>query len=254
MRTYEGRSPFRGRSSCDTCQRKLGIDDLVPIVSYFLVRGQCRTCRAPLTIQYPLVEFATGILFVVAYASIFPSGFINVTVLEIGEMGRLWFFLAVIIILFVYDWRWMVVPVVPTLVFAAIAYFLNNLFYSATAECVSLAPCIMQSGWFQYALAGGIGALFYFAQYALSRGTWVGSGDIYLGLLFGIMTGYPGILIVLFFAYMIGAAISVFLMLFFGYGRKSAVPFGPFLAAGTAIVLLYQDSLMAFIENNFYAF
>jgi len=224
MRSYEGRSPFRGRSKCDACERKLGIADLVPIFSYLFVRGKCRTCSVPLTIQYPLVEFASGILFVLAYTRIFPYGFINAGIGDIAELIRLWFFLAVIIILFVYDWRWMVVPVIPTLVFAAIAFFVNSFQLSAFS--------------FQYVLAAGIGALFFLAQYVVSRGRWVGSGDIYLGLLFGMMVGYPGIVIVLFLSYMIGAIGSVVLMLFFGYTRKSAVPFGPFLAAAAAIVLI----------------
>ncbi|MBI4250466.1 prepilin peptidase [Candidatus Uhrbacteria bacterium] len=253
MRSYEGRSPFRGRSQCDACERKLGIADLIPIFSYLLVRGKCRTCSVPLTIQYPLVEFAAGILFVLAYTRIFPYGFINAGIGDIAELIRLWFFLAVIIILFVYDWRWMVVPVIPTLLFATTAYFLNSPFLVSTEPCSSFFSCTLQVGWAQYLFAGSIGALFFFAQYAVSRGRWVGSGDIYLGLLFGMMTGYPGILIVLFLSYMIGSLVSVVLMIFFGYTRKSAVPFGPFLAAATALVALYHDSLLSFIQYYFYA-
>ncbi|MBI2484204.1 prepilin peptidase [Candidatus Uhrbacteria bacterium] len=252
MRTYEGRSPIRGRSKCDACQRVLGIRDLIPIFSYIIVRGTCRTCSAPLTIQYPLVECAAGVLFAMSYAIVFPHGFFAVGIGDIVELTRLWFFLAVIIILFVYDWRWMVVPVIPTLVFAGIAYVLNGSFFQSAAECSSFVACAMNIGFLHYLVAGLVGALFFFVQYAISGGRWVGSGDIYLGLLFGFMVGYPGILAVLFFAYMIGAIASIVLMLFFGYGRKSAVPFGPFLAAATAIVLLAHDPLMRFIEHAFY--
>lgn len=252
MRSYEGRSPFRGRSKCDTCQRTLGIGDLIPIISYLVVRGKCRTCSARLTIQYPLVELATGVLFALAYWRIFPDGFTTASMADIGELVRLWLFLAVIIILFVYDWRWMVVPVIPTLIFAVVAYFFNVSLSANSVACGSVVSCLFQVSWTHYLIAGLIGALFFFIQYALSRGAWVGSGDIYLGFLFGAMTGYPGIVIVLFCSYMIGAIASIVLMIFFGYGRKSAVPFGPFLAAASALVLLFQEPLVSFIQNNFY--
>ncbi len=257
LRTKRGISPMSGRSSCEKCERKLTTLDLIPVLSFLVLRAKCRSCSAPLTLQYPLVEAATGILFVIAYSNIFPLGVVGVefTATKLIDLFGVWVFLAVLIVLFVYDFRWFLVPmniVVPAIVFA---YLFNSIYHSSSiAPCFSafFAPCALQISWIQYALASAIGGFFFYAQYALSRGRWVGEGDMYLGLLIGAMVGFPMVLAALFIAYMVGATASVFLLTVFRYTMKSAVPFGPFLAIGTAVVLLFNEPLVLIIQKLFY--
>lgn len=256
LRTKKGASAMRGRSACEKCERKLTAGDLIPILSFVILRGKCRSCSTALTLQYPLVEAGTGILFVLAYVSLFPSGITTQTfaITQFINLMALMFFLGVLIVLFVYDLRWFLVPmniVVPAIVFA---YLFNSIYHSSSIACIgAFTPsCLLQISWIQYAFAALLGGLFFYAQYIVSRGTWVGEGDIYLGLLVGAMVGFPMVLVALFIAYMIGAFVSLFLILGFRFTMKSAVPFGPFLAIGAALVLLFHDPLILIIQKLFY--
>lgn len=256
LRTKRGTSPMRGRSACEKCERKLSAGDLIPILSFLVLRGKCRSCSVPLTLQYPLVEAGTGILFAIAYTNTFPSGVIGASVTASAAINliSLWVFLAVLIVLFVYDLRWFLVPmniVVPAIVFV---YLFNSIYHSSSISCLNAftPSCVLQISWIQYALAALIGGFFFYAQYIVSRGAWVGEGDIYLGLLIGAMVGYPMVLVALFIAYMIGAAISVLLLTIFRYTMKSAVPFGPFLAIGAMAVLLFENPIQQILQKLFY--
>ncbi len=220
FRVHDGEPVLRGRSKCRSCEEHLGARDLVPVLSYLALRGRCRRCKAVISWQYPLVELVTGILFVLAYAH---AGW---TV----EFVRDAIFVSFLIIIFVYDLRHMLIIdrfTIPAMIFAVIV----NLW-------LGIVPA-----W--SVLAGGLVlAAFFWIQFLVSRGTWVGGGDIRMGALMGFMLGVEYGLIALFFAYMLGAIVSVGLLVTGKVNRKTPIPFGTFLSVATLMALFAGSAIV----------
>ncbi|MBI4435602.1 prepilin peptidase [Candidatus Uhrbacteria bacterium] len=220
FRTNEGGSVARGRSRCRACKGLIGVGDLVPVVSYLLLRGRCRSCKSVISWQYPAVEIATAVLFVVAYR------------LGGGELVvlRNWVFVSYLVLIFVYDLRYMLIIdqfTIPAMIFAIIL----NLWLGVMPAWSVLAGGAVLSG-------------FFWIQFALSKGTWVGGGDIRMGALMGFMLGLQHGLVALFIAYVLGAVVGLAMMASGKATRKTAVPFGSFLAVGTVVVLFVGRPLI----------
>lgn len=238
-----GESVLRGRSYCTACRHVLCAKDLIPLVSFFVLRKACRYCKEPISWRYPVIEAVCGILFVLAYIRFVqgvPEGLLysaaaGQNIHEIGILVRDWFFFSVLLVLFVYDLRWTLLPDIVTLPAIGIGFALQ--FFLFPDQII----------W--YLIAALVGAGFFGVQYIISRGSWIGGGDIRLGGLMGVMLGWPDILLALFIAYIVGAAVALTLLALKLKNRKSAIPFGPFLAGATVLVLLYGDSLFALIRT-----
>lgn len=218
LRTRAGTSFVRGRSHCTACRRTLGGWELIPILGFFLVRGHCRTCKTKLSFQYPLVEAVSGLLFVSAAIVWLVSGF-----------SWLWFarplVAAVFLVLIsVYDAKYGELPdrftVPAALIFAALGLWVTH----DPASVVFGA--LIGAGWF------GI-------QYFVSRGKWVGDGDIFLGAALGALLGFPTIVVGLGMAYITASFFVIPLLLTKRMTGKSRLPFGPFLALGAWLALLF---------------
>lgn len=216
---------FLGRSRCTICKKMIHWHDNIPIVSYLWLCGKCRFCRKKIAIQYPLVELAAGILFVLAYLQLSVICHAPFAI----ELIRLWFFIAVLIVIFVYDLRWYLILDKITVPAMMVAFVLN---------------LWLGLSWSNLLLSGIIGGGFFLLQYVVSRGRWIGGGDIRLGALMGLMLGYPLILIALMLAYMLGGAVAIPLLI---SGRRQfgdKLPFGTFLALATVITLLYGERIL----------
>lgn len=219
-------SAWRGRSFCPNCKKPLSWYELIPLVSYLIQLGHCRGCKQKIDWQYPAVELATGLLFVL--------GIMNQ---ELGiRVLIVWYLLSVLVVLFVYDLRFGLVPdrvALPAILIALALQFHNSYFIIHNSLVVS-----------GYALAGVvIGSLFFAVQYYLSKGRWLGAGDIRIGALMGAMLGWPHILVGLVVSYMLGGLVGVALL---ATGRKKfgqTVPLGTFLTVGTAIIFLYGEQI-----------
>lgn len=250
-RLHEGTSVLVGRSRCPTCKTSLSWRDLVPLLSYLLLGGACRTCKAAISPQYPLVEVGTAALFLITYA-VFrlnaPEGILGAFfgVSPPGDVAvliRNFFFVAVLMVIFVYDFRWYLIPDVVTLPAIGVA-FIANLFLLHPVTCSGTGPaCIFAIPFLNLALAAMIAGGFFLAQYGISGGKWIGGGDIRLGFLMGAMLGFPGVLVALFFSYMFGSIIGLALIAVKKKQRGSEIPFGPFLTVATALVLLFGNDL-----------
>ena len=213
-RLETGGSFLKGRSFCPHCKHKLSWLDLIPVLGFVFLQGKCRYCGKKISLQYPLVELATGFLFVLAF---WHFGF--------GISLIPWLFvLSSLIAIFVYDLKHYIIP--DSLVFAAIvvaAVFNFNLL----------------------ALLSALGAAgFFLAIVLISRGKWMGVGDIKLAFLMGLMLSWPAILLALFLAFSIGAIIGLGLMAVGRKTFKSEVPFGPFLVIGTFIALFWGEIII----------
>ncbi|MBI4812219.1 prepilin peptidase [Candidatus Falkowbacteria bacterium] len=252
-----------GRSYCPKCRAQIKWYDNIPLLSFIILRGKCRSCGQTISWQYPLVELLAGILFVAAFfikaQKLFVSDyeFLIFNFKFLIEVVRDWFLIAAMIVIFVYDLRWYLILDIVTLPSAAILLVLN-----LTPVVLSCPSCFDWLSWptsfqwlcFQcgnqfpnlwlYLISGIIGGSFFLLQFIISRGRWIGGGDIRLGLLIGLALGWPGVLMAIFLAYFMGSIVGLGLI---AAGKKrwgSAVPFGVFLSTATIIVLFFGEEIV----------
>ena len=226
-RLHEGTSVLVGRSKCTSCSNTLAWKDLVPLISYLLLGGRCRTCTASISLQYPLVEVTTALLFLFAYGVYrlnAPEGllgaFFGVSAMRDALAFILnLFFLSVLVVIFVYDFRWYLIPDIVTIPTIVIGFLLSG-FLLSPSPCVGVGVhCLLSNPWINLLFAALIAGGFFLAQYGISGGRWIGGGDIRLGFLMGVMVGFPGVLAALFFAYMFGSIIGLTLI---AIGKRNA--------------------------------
>jgi len=231
------RKSMMERSCCPKCNHVLGVKDLIPLVSFFWQKGKCRYCQKKISWQYPVVELITGIffvlIFVINFKIIFFNEFQNFQFLIITLRDL--FFVSVMIIIFVYDLKY--------------GYILDRVTLPAILVGLIL-NLILGITWQNLILAVGIGGGFFLVQFLISKGRWIGGGDIRMGALLGVFLGWPQILVALFFSYILGAIIGVGLIIFKKKTWKSEIPFGVFLAIGAIISLFFGEQILA----NYLAF
>ena len=223
-------SVLSGRSMCPHCRRQLGAGDLIPLLSWLWLRGRCRYCKKPIGWQYPLVELLTGAVFAVSYY-FWPGG-----VRSAADWAELAVWLAVavgLIALAVYDARWQLLP--------------NRILYPTALVAVAGRAAyiaFVQEGKGEALLGWGlsvaVAAGLFFVLYELSRGAWIGFGDVRLGLITGsVLAGPLESLAMIFVAAVLGLMAAVPGILSGNTRLKSKIPFGPFLIAATFVMLLF---------------
>lgn len=229
-----------GRSICPNCRHRLAAKDLIPIFSWLALRGRCRYCHKPISWQYPLVEFMTAVLFITSY--VFwpqsldsPENIINFAV---------WLAcLAGFVALIVYDIRYLILPnkiIFPLLGLSA----LGVLFESAITS--NLEPITSA------ALGAAIGGGLFYLLFQVSKGAWIGGGDVKLGFLLGILVGGPlSALLMLFIASFLGTVYSLPLILTKKVKPKAKIPFGPFLIVAAIVVQLFGTDITDWYLNYF---
>ena len=242
----ENNESFRGRSWCPNCKKKLSWFDLIPLFSFLILKGRCRHCKLAISIQYPLVELSTGLLFLLITSHWSPiSSFYG-----LGGLFFFWLVSCFLLIIFVYDLKHLIIPdkiVYPGIVIA----FLYQLFGIFDLGFVSdfgfsisdLKP--LANSFLAALLVSG----FFLAIVLISRGKWMGVGDVKLAFLMGLLLGFPGILVALFVAFFAGAIIGLGLIAFGKKSLKAEVPFGPFLVIGTFAQLLWGDEIIIWYFN-----
>lgn len=237
IRSETRESIFKGRSSCPYCKKKLNWFELIPILSFLIQKGKCKGCKKRISIQYPLVEFFTGLIFVLiaAYGLDFTLyGLINIVFLII--------FSCFLIIIFTYDLKHYLVP--DKIIYPAIVITLiYDIYISLMVGDWSLLSSSI--------IAALIAAGFFLFLILISKGKWMGMGDLKIGILIGLFFGLPQFFIVLFLAFLIGAIVSIILLVLKKKTLKSEIPFGPFLSGATFIVLFLGVGLIRWYLDLF---
>ncbi len=214
-----GQDITKGRSHCDHCKRTLSWYELVPVVSWIIQLGKSRCCKKRLSFQYPLVELITGFVFVQLYVLFFSTPLLFIAYCCISMA---------IIVLFGTDLKFELLPT-PLLVLWGIGIVLR--FIAIHPSATELL--------YVYGIPSFIAGLFFFFLWFFSKGRAMGDGDIWLAILIGLVTGYPGIIIALYIAFLTGAAVGVILILGRLKTLKSHIPFGPFLLFGMIVEQLW---------------
>ena len=236
-RLHAKRDWVKERSECPHCHHVLGPLDLVPVLSWVFLRGKCRYCHKPIP-DSPLVELALPALFIFSYL-LWPLPLEGVGLYDFV----FWLvFLVGFMALAVYDLKWFLLP--DYIVFPLIAL--------AAAQLVGRV--VIFGGSWRDLVSGLIGAAvmsgMFYIIYVISKGAWIGFGDVKLALVLGALAGgaVPSLL-VLFVASVIGTAASLPLVLAGKANRKSHLPFGPMLIAGLVVVVLFGQAMIDWYTN-----
>jgi leader peptidase (prepilin peptidase)/N-methyltransferase len=231
-------SIINGRSICPNCKHKLASIDLIPVISWLSLRGKCRYCHKSISSQYPLVELAMAILFILSYA-FWPQ---PVSGIEAVEFAIWLVLLTGLFALFIYDLKWQILPsriLYPLLAIAALLALINII--NSGEPFTALV-----SLFFSVLIGGGL----FFVIYQVSGGKWIGGGDVRLGWLLGLIAGTPAkSVLVIFLAAILGSLLSIPLLATKRLKRTSTLPFGPFLITGLILVEFFGTQIVNWYFN-----
>jgi len=235
-------SILKGRSMCPNCRHPLNWHDLIPVLSWVSLKGRCRYCGKPISRQYPAVELATGFIFALSYIFWAYNPSFNGQWLLLAT----WLSASVgLMALAIYDIRWMLLPnkiIYPTLAVAAA----GRAAYLAVFE-----PRPGHAVWL-WALSIAIASGVFYILYIVSRGRWIGFGDVRLGLITGTLLADPyKSLGMIFVASLLGTLFVLPHLITNKKTMASKTPYGPFLIAATGIFVIFGDSLINWYKNLF---
>ncbi len=222
------------RSQCVHCHHKLAAYDLIPILSWLSLSGKCRYCKKPISKQYPLVELAVTALFVGSYL-FWPYALIDPVS---WALFALWLIAGVMLaILFVYDLKWLLLP--DKVVFPLIGVGLITVILKLVTAQDIVATLL--NTFFAVLILSGI----YLVVFIWSKGSWIGFGDVKLGLALALLLGdWQLALLALFLANLIGCIVVIPAMAQNKLKRTAHIPFGPFLIAGFIIAGIFGPDLI----------
>jgi len=212
------------RSHCPTCKKMIRFYDNIPLISYLLLRGRCRYCKGPISLQYPLVEGIT------ALSSLF-------LIIKFGPSLSYLFYFA--------------------FVAALIAITVIDLYHQIIPDGISLpgigvgllASLVIPQITFFNSLMGillGGGSLFLVAtlyEWIFKR-EGMGGGDVKLLAMIGAFLGWKAVILTILLSSLIGSITGILIMILKGKDFKYAIPFGPFLSMGAVIALFYGENLI----------
>lgn len=222
---------FTSRSHCPKCLKQLAWYDLVPFISFIILKTKCRYCRAPISWQYPIVELATSIILALSY-----------WYLVVQQNMSIWAFLPLIITLgalivcFVYDAQTMTLPleiIIVGSVFTLISY-------------------LVRFDWLQFSggLAGAlvmaaVPAIIIFIGQTFFKKEVMGVGDIFLAASIGLILNFQLGILAMMISFILGGIISIILILMkkIQLGRSEKIAFGPFLIASAFVVLFWGQKI-----------
>lgn len=221
-------------SRCPSCNNPIQPRDNIPLLSYILLRGRCRLCKAKISIKYPLVEFLNAVLYVIVLWRFGPdfSWFLLIYFI----------FLSSLIVITFIDLECQIIPDGITLPGIPLA-----LIFGATIfpDPFSRADLLGFNASIKGLLVGG--GLFYIIRIlgtVVFKKEAMGMGDVKMMAMVGGVLGWKGVILTTFLGSLLGSIIGVSLIIIKGRQWGSKIPFGPYLALGTILSLLLGQELL----------
>jgi prepilin signal peptidase PulO-like enzyme (type II secretory pathway) len=228
-----------GRSGCMSCQSQLTWYELIPVLSFLGLGGRCRSCKVKISIQYPLVELMTGIVFALLFLK-----FSDQTGLVIGGQSLLMFCIAcayyafvfsLLIVLATYDLRHKIIPDILSIILAVVA-FVGLFCFDHTGSGMFY---LHQPSLWDF-LSGLLISLLFALFWLVSSGSWMGLGDAKLAVGLGWLLGFSQMLSATVLSFWSGAIIGIGLLIFSRkHGMKTEIPFAPYLVFGTFLSFIF---------------
>ena len=210
-----GQSLIYPPSHCTKCNHKLGILELIPIISYVFLRGKCKCCGQKVSCFYPIFEFFSGLLFMIFYLIFGYSIDLIISLI----------FISMLLVIIISDYQTYIIPDEVLI----------------TSIILLIIPIILKSGFNGLLVALLNGAISFTIMFLLKKlGDFMfkkdsmGGGDIKLMFVFGMVLGYQASILSIFVASIIGLPIS---LIFLNKSKNHEIPFGPFLAISAMILL-----------------
>lgn len=224
-RLPKNKSVIYGRSYCDYCKHILGWLDLIPVVSFFILKRRCRYCSHPISWQYPIVELSTGLLYLFVYQR------------SVNLIPLIYFLIVIsgLFVIFMTDLKYRIIPD-QVLILLILVTFLFDIYFGRSMLA-------------NYFISGLLMFLFFLMLVFITGGKGMGLGDVKFSFYMGFLLGFPKILIAFYLAFLTGAVISIILVLARKKSMKSTIAFGPFLALATFISLIYGQGLWVIFKR-----
>lgn len=233
LRLYWQESFISGRSYCDYCREKLSFWELIPVIGFLLLRGKCRSCKKPISLQYPLIEILSGLIWFSSFYFWRSWG-----QLDIMSVGFSILIFSLLLSVSVYDFKFSLIPdkiVVPAIVLT----FVYNIFLAVrSGEWVFSFIYPIFAG----LLFGGFFAMLFFG----SGGKWIGFGDVKLMVLIGLMLGVFKGFLAIFLAFISASIFALFFLVLKRKTLKSQMVFGPFLAFALFVLYFFSSQILNF--------
>lgn len=224
-RVPRGGSIIRPPSACPACGTRLRACDNIPVLGYLFLRGKCRYCAAPISARYPIVEILSGVLPVLLF-------------IRFGASAPFFVFWPLSCVLLVISFIDLDLRIIP-----------DRVTLPGIVVGIIIAPLVGLTG-FWGSLIGvvvGGGALYLIGvlgEFFLKKES-MGGGDVKLAAMLGAFMGWKLVLVALFVAFFVGALIGVIVMARKPKDWDSSLPFGPFIALGAVLALLWGESALA---------
>jgi leader peptidase (prepilin peptidase)/N-methyltransferase len=218
-RLPEGKSIIVPGSYCRSCSAPIRPWDNIPLLSYLLLRGQCRHCRESITFRYPFVEFLSSVLYILVWYKLGLSLLFILYALLTSSL----------LVIALIDFDHKIIPNSITLPGMLIGLGLS-------LWALPITPLNSLIG----LLAGG---LFFYLVALISKGG-MGGGDIKLIAMIGAFLGWQGVFFTILVGALVGSVVGLGLMSMGKKGRRDKIPFGPFLALGAILFILLGDNLI----------
>jgi leader peptidase (prepilin peptidase)/N-methyltransferase len=228
-RLPRGISIVHPRSRCGACGHPVRPYDNVPVLAWLILRGRCRDCRSPISPRYPTIELAGGLSMLVAIFA-FPR--------PIESLVAAWMLFSLLAVFFI-DLDCRIIP--------------DEISLGGTALGLVLSPWTIGLGESLAAAAVGAAGLFLLGRiYERARGRpGMGLGDVKLAAMLGAFLGFPGLLLTILLASLVGSGVGLALMAFRRADGATALPFGSFLAPAAMAVLLFGSRIWSWYVGLF---
>lgn len=241
-----------GRSHCPHCNKTLRFFELIPILSFFILRGKCARCKSPLSLAYPMGELATALSFATIpgiVMKVFPGSLLDWTAWGIAAVIAAAF--ASLIVAALVDLRLFIIPDeihYILIILAVVSGFLMAPHFGpargAYTGGYSLIFGFHDTLLPNRILGAVVGGVFFLALYFVTLKRGMGLGDVKLAASIGLFMGWPDGFLACMLAFCFGTAVMLPMLLLRRTRLKSYVPFGPFLSLAAIVVMIWGDSIL----------
>ncbi|KKQ37679.1 MAG: Type 4 prepilin-like protein leader peptide-processing enzyme PilD [Candidatus Roizmanbacteria bacterium GW2011_GWA2_37_7] len=238
------RKTILGRSKCDSCNHELAWNDLIPIVSYMMLGGKCRYCKASFSIQYPLVElFTAGVFVMTWYVSteqlLLPRSSVLIHIFHMAIA-------AVLIVMLLADLRYQIIPDEMQIALLLIG-FLKIMYVGVVFGQSDILQLMQMVG--QHIILGVAVMAPLLAVFLLTKGRGMGFGDVKLTFVIGVILGMVSGYLALYIGFVSGGIIGALLLVTKRGKRKTKIAFGPFLILGFYVMLFFEPEIILFMSR-----
>lgn len=246
-RMEKGESFVSGRSYCPHCKKQIRFYDNIPILSFLVLRAKCRDCQQKISWQYPLVEAAIGILFVVVYSLSLSKSFNFENPSTTLRFAQEIIVFSGLFAILVYDFKHYIIPnkIIYPLIALVLSFEILDFTFNFNLPAGRHGLLTLNFFSWQYFLLSLIIPLFFLSLIIISRGKWMGMGDVKLALFMALFLGWPNVLVAAVLSFWLGTLASLPLLILGGKNMKSQIPFGPFLIIGTFIAYFWGSRMIS---------